>query len=223
MVGQVPVGGRVGDEGQLHGEGRLGQRLGHAAVAGAHHADDRVLGQTRVTVLSRYQAPGVLQGADRLVTAVISISILYLNLTQQQDKDVTHMFGEFVGAGVVEDGLDEDVSVEEVSLVVELLQGEHEGLQALEAVVVLHGDDLVAAAALVQGEQAHQRHADTVHTLRLPLDPEMSRYLIFVLNIFMFENDQPVKLEVCIIGIMLAGLRRHSRAPHTWQNRQQRK
>ena len=78
VVGQVPVGGRVGDEGQLHGEGRLGQRLGHAAVAGAHHSDDRVLGQTRVAVLSRYQVSGVLQGADRLVTAVISISILYL-------------------------------------------------------------------------------------------------------------------------------------------------
>ena len=81
VAGQVPVGGRVGDEGQPHGEGRLGQRLGHAAVAGAHHADDRVLRQARVAVLSRYQAPGVLQGADRLVTGGISISSLYLNLT----------------------------------------------------------------------------------------------------------------------------------------------
>ena len=81
VAGQVPVGGRVGDEGQPHGEGRLGQRLGHAAVAGAHHADDRVLRQARVAVLSRYQAPGVLQGADRLVIGGISISSLYLNLT----------------------------------------------------------------------------------------------------------------------------------------------
>ena len=81
VAGQLPVGGRVGDEGQPHGEGRLGQRLGHAAVAGAHHADDRVLGQARVAVLSRYQAPGVLQGADRLVIGGISISSLYLNLT----------------------------------------------------------------------------------------------------------------------------------------------
>ena len=98
------------------------------------------------------------------------------------------MFGEFVWAGVVEDGLDEDVGVEEVSLVVELLQGEHEGLHALEAVVVLHGDDLVAAAALVQGEQAHQRHADTVHTLRLPLDPEMSRYLYKIFSCLKMTN-----------------------------------
>ena len=81
VAGQVPVGGRVGDEGQPHSEGRLGQRLGHAAVAGAHHADDCVLRQARVAVLSRNQAPGVLQGADRLVTGGISISSLYLNLT----------------------------------------------------------------------------------------------------------------------------------------------
>ena len=80
------------------------------------------------------------------------------------------------------------MGVEEVSLVVELLQGEHEGLHALEAVVVLHGDDLVAAAALVQGEQAHQRHADTVHALRLPLDPEMSRYLYKIFSCLKMTN-----------------------------------
>jgi len=44
------------------------------------------------------------------------------------------------------------------ALLVDGVDGPGEGLHALEAVVVLHADDVVAGVAVVDGEEGHQRH-----------------------------------------------------------------
>ncbi len=44
------------------------------------------------------------------------------------------------------------------TLLVDGVDGPGEGLHALEAVVVLHADDVVAGVAVVDGEEGHQRH-----------------------------------------------------------------
>ncbi len=44
------------------------------------------------------------------------------------------------------------------ALLVDGVDGPGEGLHTLEAVVVLHADDVVAGVAVVDGEEGNQRH-----------------------------------------------------------------